>query len=249
MTRRRDSDSLPRPLVVALALVALVFAGLWSKHHGFLELGALRDVLRAERFALRQVDFLGTSLLDPDTLWSSVGIPAGTALVDVDPDAVAGALAAHPRIARVRVARLLPDRLVIGVSERVPVALDMSTGLGLAEDGARFPLEAGEADLLPQVSGEARRALPVIAAARAHGVELATVDAPRSRAVRVRAVGRPTVLVLGRNQEASLADWTQLAGSGLVESTGAREVDLRFRGNPVLRGFPKSTGGGNGETR
>ena len=249
MTRRSDSDSLPRPLAIALALVAVAFVGLWAKHHGFFELGALGDALRGERFALRQIDFVGASSLDPEALWRSVGIPAGTPLVDIDPDAVASALAAHPRIARVRVARLLPGRLVIGISERVPVALDMSSGLGLAEDGTRFPLEAGEAELLPQVSGEARRALPVIAAARARGVELATVDAPRSRAVRVRAVGRPTVLVLGRDQDAGLADWTQLAGSGLVESTGAREVDLRFRGNPVLRGFPKSTGGGNGETR
>jgi len=55
--------------------------------------------------------------------------------------------------------------------------------------------------------------------------------------------------VVGRNEGASLADWKLLADSGLVESTGAREVDLRFRGNPVLRGIPKSTGGSNGQTR
>ncbi len=249
MTRKRDSSSLPRPLVFILALVSIGFAALWAQHHGFLDPSALRQGLRSERFALRQVDFVGTSSLDAATLWNSVGIAAGTALIDVDPDVVASALAAHPRIARVRVARVLPGRLVIGISERVPVALEMSSGLGLSESGARFPLVKGEAELLPQVSGEARRALPVIAAARNRGVELATVDAPRSREVRVRAVGRPTVLVLGRNQDAALADWQQLANSGLVESTGAGEVDLRFRGSPVLRGIPKSTGGGNGETR
>jgi hypothetical protein len=131
----------------------------------------------------------------------------------------------------------------------VPVALEMSTGLGIAENGAVFPLRAGEAVRLPQVSGEARRALPILRAARALGVTLATVDAPRGRNVRVRALGRPTVLVVGRDEGASLADWQQLADSGLVESSGAREVDLRFRGSPVLRGIPKSTGGGNGETR
>jgi len=112
-----------------------------------------------------------------------------------------------------------------------------------------------EAERLPQVSGDARRALPVLAAARALGVNVATVDAPRTKNVRMRALGRPTVLVVGRDPSVSLADWRQLADTGLVESTGAREVDLRFRGNPVLRDFPKttgsqkSTGGGNGETR
>ena len=178
-----------------------------------------------------------------------MGIAPGTALVDVDPELVVQALAAHPRIARVRVARLLPDRLVIGIRERVPVALEMSSGLGLAENGARFPLATGEAERLPQVSGDARRALPVLAAARALGMNLATVDAPRTSDVRVRALGRATVLVVGRDEDASLADWRQLADSGLVESTGAREVDLRFRGSPVLRGFPKSIGGGSGATR
>jgi hypothetical protein len=52
-----------------------------------------------------------------------------------------------------------------------------------------------------------------------------------------------------RDEAASLADWKQLAGSDLLDSTGAREVDLRFRGSPVLRGIPKPTGGENGEAR
>jgi hypothetical protein len=249
VTRKLETRALPRPLVGVLGLVALVFAGLWAQHHGYLDARALREGLRGDRFVLRHVDFVGIGELDPVALWQSVGIAEGTPLLDVDPELVVAALAAHPRVARVRAARLPPGRLVIGVLERVPVALEMSSGLGLAENGARFPLQAGEAERLPQVSGEARRALPVIAAARALGMNLATVDAPRARDVRVRALGRATVLVVGRDQDASLADWQQLAGSGLVESTGAREVDLRFRGNPVLRGFPKSTGGSNGETR
>ena len=184
-----------------------------------------------------------------DPCRQAVPVRAGPDLLDVDPEVVVQILAKHPRIERARAARLLPDRLVIVVSERVPVALEMKSGLGIAENGAVFPLAKGEAARLPQVSGEAKRALPILLAARALGLSLATVDAPRAKNVRVRALGRPTVLVVGRDERASLHDWQQLAESGLIESTGAREVDLRFRGSPVLRGIPKSTGGEHGETR
>ncbi len=249
MKRKLDARALPRPLVFVLGFVAFGFAGLWAEHHGYLDARALREGLRGERFLLRHVDFVGVGELDPEELWRSLGVADGTPLLDVEPERVEKTLAKHPRIARVRAARLPPNRLLIGIVERVPVALEMSSGLGLAANGARFPLRAGEAERLPQVSGDAKRALPVLRAARARGMNLATVSAPRARDVRVRALGRPTVLVVGRDEHASFADWQQLADSGLVESTGAREVDLRFRGSPVLRGFPKSTGGGNGETR
>jgi hypothetical protein len=232
-----------------LALVAFVFVGLWAQHHGYFELRALREGLRGERFLLRHVDFVGLAALEPDQLWRSLAIEPRTPLVDVDPEVVVQILAKHPRIARARAARLAPDRLLIVVSERVPVALEMKSGLGIAENGAVFPLAKGEAARLPQVSGEAKRALPILLAARALGMSLATVDAPRAKNVRVRALGRPTVLVVGRDERASLHDWQQLAESGLIESTGARVVDLRFRGSPVLRGIPKSTGGEHGETR
>jgi hypothetical protein len=232
-----------------LALVAFVFAGFWAEHHGYFELRSLREGLRGERFLLRHVDFVGLHALEPDVLWRSLEIEARTPLLDVDPEVVVQILAKHPRIARVRAVRLPPDRLVIAIAERVPVALDMKSGLGIAENGAVFPLAKGEAARLPQVSGEAKRALPILRAARTLGVSLATVDAPRAKNVRVRALGRPTVLVVGRDERASLFDWQQLAESGLVESTGARVVDLRFRGSPVLRGIPKPTGGEHGETR
>jgi len=247
--RRLDGRALPRPLYFALAVVAFTFAGLWAEHHGYLDVRSLREGLRGERFWLRHVDFVGIDALEPDELWRALEIAPGTALVDVDPEVVVQILARHPRIARVRAARLPPDRLLVSVAERVPIALEMSTGLGIADNGAVFPLKPGEAVRLPQVSGEAKRALPVLRAARLLGLSLATVHAPRAKEIRVRALGRPTVLVVGRDEDASLADWKQLADSGLVESTGARVVDLRFRGSPVLRDVPKATGGGNGETR
>lgn len=253
MSRKLDQRTLPRPILAVLAVVALVFAALWAQHHGFVPSQRLDATLRGERFRLRHVDFTGLVALAPAELWTLAEVAGGTPLVDLDPEAVETRLSAHARVARVRAARLPPDRLVIGVSERVPIAQDSADGLGLDAEGARFPLEPGEAERLPIVTGKAARALPVIEAARELGVNVASVETLREDAVRVRTLGRTALLVVGRDPKASLADWRQLADSGLVEQTGAREVDLRFRGNPVLRGFPKKTaqakGGGHGETR
>ncbi len=253
MSRRLDQATLPRPMIVALALVAVAFAGLWAQRHELLPTRAFEETLRGERFRLRHVDFTGLTALAPAALWARAKVADGTPLLDLDPDAIEQRLAEHPRVERVRAARLPPDRLVIGVTERVPLAQDAATGLGVDADGARFPLEPGEAERLPLVKGKAERALPVLEAARALGVNVASVEVLRNDAVRVRTLGRTALLVVGRDPKASLADWRQLADSGLVEQTGAREVDLRFRGNPVLRGFPKKTaqaqGGGHGETR
>ena len=174
---------------------------------------------------------------------------AGTPLVDLDPQRVADALATHPRIARARAMRLPPDRLVISLVERVPVALEAQSGLALDASGERFPPLSDEVARLPLLSGDPRVALPVIAAARESGLNLASVDARGRGEVRVRTLGRAVQLVVGRDAKASFADWRQLADSDLVESQGAQEVDLRFRSNPVLRDFKRTTGGENGEAR
>jgi hypothetical protein len=99
------------------------------------------------------------------------------------------------------------------------------------------------------LSGDPRVALPVIAAARESGLNLASVDARGRGEVRVRTLGRAVQLVVGRDAKSAFADWRQLADSDLVESQGAQEVDLRFRSNPVLRDFKRTTGGENGEAR
>lgn len=247
--RRLDGAVLPRGLRRFLALLALAFAGLWAQHHGYLELRGVRDLARGSAFRLRHVDFVGLRALDRDALWHAGGVAAGTPLVDVDPDGFARALGRQPRIARARAVRLFPDRLVVAVTERQPVAVDAQSGLAFDVAGARFPLLAGEAEGLPVVTGDARLALPVLAAAREVGLHLASVETTPAGAVRVRMIGRATRLVVGADPRASFADWRALADTELVESEGAQEVDLRFKKNPVLRDLRRPTRGEDGATR
>lgn len=242
--RRLDGAALPRPLKLGLALLALVFAAAWVRHHGYLDFEFLRAGLRGPVFALRHVDFLGARTLDRLELCRRAGLAEGTPLVDLDPEEAANLLATHPRIALVRAMRLPPDRLVISLTERVPVALEAQSGLALDASGERFPPLSDEVARLPLLSGDPRLGLPVIAAARASGVNLASVEARARGEVRVRTLGRAVQLVVGRDPQAAFADWRALADSDLVESQGAREVDLRFRSNPVLRDFKRATGGG-----
>lgn len=248
-SRRLDASTLPRGLKRMLALLALVFAALWARHHGFFELRAFSDFARSETFRLRHVDFVGVRALDRDALWQLTGVPANTALVDLDPDATAAALGKNPRVSRARCVRIPPDRLVVSITERAPVAVEVASGLGLDASGARFPLLPGEAERLPELSGEPRFALPVLAAARDSGVNLASIDATAAGEIHVRTLGRNVRLVVGRDPRASFADWRALSDADVVESTGAQEVDLRFKSNPVLREVRRPAGGDHGETR
>lgn len=247
--RRLDGSTLPRGVKRLLALVALAFAAFWAKHHGYLEARALGDFARGEVFRLRHVDFVGVRALDRDALWQLTGVAANTPLVDVDPERAALAVGKHPRVSRARCLRIPPDRLVISISERTPVALEVASGLALDANGTRFPLLPGEAERLPQLSGEPRLALPVLAAARELGLNLANVHAPRADEIHVRTLGRNVRLVVGRDARASFVDWRALSDADVVESVGAQEVDLRFKNNPVLRDLRRPAGGEHGETR
>jgi cell division septal protein FtsQ len=247
--RRLDGATLPRGVKRMLALVALVFVGFWAKHHGYLEGRVPRDLARGELFRLHHVDFVGVRALDRDALWRLTGIPANTALVDIDAERAALAVGKHPRVSRARCLRIPPDRLVISIAERTPVAIEVASGLALDANGNRFPPLPGEAERLPQLTGEPRFALPVLAAARELGMNLASVDATRASEIHVRTLGRNVRLVVGRDARASFVDWRALSDADVVESYSAQEVDLRFKSNPVLRDLRQPAGGDHGETR
>jgi cell division septal protein FtsQ len=247
--RRLDGATLPRGVKRVLALLALVFAGFWAKHHGYLETPALHGFTRGELFRLHHVDFVGVRALDRDALWKLTGVAASTPLVDIDPERAALAVGKHPRVSRARCLRIPPDRLVISIVERTPVALEAASGLALDANGVRFPPLPGEAERLPQLSGEPRFALPVLAAARELGLNLASVDATRAPEIHVRTLGRNVRLVVGRDAHASFVDWRALSDADVVENVGAQEVDLRFKSNPVLRDLRQPAGGDHGETR
>jgi len=203
---------------------------------GLPELPDVGAPLREQRFAWRHVEFVGLEQISPETMLARIAPDRTVALIDVDTDALCEALSGHRRIAHCAALRLPPDRVVVDLTERQPVAIAAS-GEGVDAEGVRFPIGSEETADLPRISGAARPALGLVLAARQARVPLLRVAGgprdevvfvPAASGIRVRASGDPL---------AALAHWRRLEETGLARDHGAREVDLRFRGRAVLRDF------------
>ncbi len=209
----------------------------------------IAQALRRPGFSLTKVDFVGLRALEGDALWKLTGLEFGVPLVDVDVERIEHELVEHPRIARVSAVRLPPGRLIIGVRERVPVALDAKSLLGIDDQGERFPILPVEVAGLTRVRGSASRALPLIEAASKFGAELESIDARADNDVRFRVrddgtLVRIALIQTGREPRASLVNWQEIRESGLIDGYGAKEIDLRFPGSVVLRGLERTEKGG-----
>ena len=101
--------------------------------------------LHSPWLALHEIEIVGAVHADPAPFIAEAGIGEGAILIWVDTGRVARAVAADPWVADVRVERVWPDRLVVEVLERVPVAWieGITTWMLVASDGT--VLDTGEA--------------------------------------------------------------------------------------------------------
>ena len=234
----------PWLLASAGFVTTTVGAGLTYAASAGVELPELRERLRA--FEVRRVEFVGLERLDATALWRRAKLAGHTALIEVDGAQIAARIAEHPRVLSCTVLRLPPDRLLIGVRERVAAAVDAETGDGIDVRGASFPLVAGEAETLPRVEGSVDAALPLLRAARELRLRIRSVRALDPRDLRFRSWENGIDVRVGRDARDSLESWIRLRESGVIEIYGAREVDLRFAGSAVLRDLRKNKGGEDG---
>jgi len=106
-----------------LALDALVAAAAFALHPPWL--------------SVSEIEVLGAVHSEPEPLIAAAGVGEGAILIWVDTGRLERAVAADPWVADVRVERVWPDRLVVEVLEREPVAwFEGTTGWMLvASDG------------------------------------------------------------------------------------------------------------------
>jgi hypothetical protein len=249
LTRKRKPTRRPRRAWIAITALGVLGVCGFALHarSGHPAQTWLSEKLRAPRFRLQAVEFLGLEKLAPMKLLERAGLGSRVPLIDLDPDVLIGKLSSHPRVASCVAARIPPRRLVVEIEERVPVARIAGTQDGVDIEGARFPLAASEAAALTSVRGDVRWALPLLRTAQELEVKLVAVDVRARDDLRFRPADREVEVRVGLDPAMSLRGWLRIRDSGLLQSHAARRVDLRFQGSALLRDFrktKKSKGGG-----
>ncbi len=239
--RRRGGLRFVRSVTVSGLAVATIVGGFLGARSA---LPAVQQAIRAPRFHLRAIDWVGTRALHPGDLAVLLDLPRSLPLIDVDVDVLAERVRGHPRIERCEGLRIPPDRVMLRVVERVPVGRISGASEGFDESGSRFPLLPDEAERLTPVRGEPSAAIPLLRASSGFGLELASVEVRSATDVRFQVKGSDVVVQIGSEVERALREWDTLRMAGVVRRYRPERVDLRSRGNAVLRGLQLEERGG-----
>jgi hypothetical protein len=201
------------------------------------------------------VDVLGARRVPAAAIAQATGLGPGAPLLDVDVGVVERRVADLPAIASARATLLPPDRLVVGVVERVPAAV-VETGPDAAlqlvcdqgmpfapagpEDAARLPRLRIAAPVLAgepqQALGHATALARELAAAGLVPEEVALRGPgdPEGAVVRLRGLTPP--VVLGEPPYAGAIErLVQLLSARRELAAASRGIDLRWRHRAVLR--------------
>lgn len=211
----------------------------------------IQRLARSRTFRVRSVAVVGARRLSPTAIVDAAGVSGGSALLDVDVDAVAARVAALPEVASARVLRLPPGRVVVGVTEHVARGVAAAGPGGsphlVCSEGVAFaPAQGREALRLPRLAapgepqiGEAdaglAQAAQVAAAAAAVGFAVAGVEVDGADA-RLQLNGLPARVRLGpAPHDQALARLVQLVARRPDLVAGATLIDVRFADRAVLR--------------
>lgn len=155
---------LHRKLIVRLAAaltLALVLGGAFQMRGGIL--GAAQTVgdlfsgkFAAAGFAISEIAISGQALTSESQVLEALAITSDTTIFEFDAQAARDRVAALPAVAEVSLTKIYPDRLIVEVSEIVPVARWRIDGVTFLIDAAGDQIaEAGLADEnLPLVIGD-----------------------------------------------------------------------------------------------
>lgn len=248
----------PRPRWLAPALrigafgllLAVVGAGLaWLDRRGDLDRGLTFASRQWIEWTVRgglvvdKLTVVGASRTDPVQLQRILEKHRGAPIVAVEIDEIKSTVERLPWVREARVARRLPDTVMVELAERTPMALTRDGGrlLLVDERGETFrPADIGRWRGLPVVSGEgAREAVAGLAAILAEDAALR-----RRVTAAVRVGGRRWDVVVDDRirvllpAEGERAAWQRLIAAEKAErllDRAVTAVDLRVGGRMLLR--------------
>jgi cell division protein FtsQ len=211
--------------------------------------GAGWALLGNRMLVVRSVTVSGTHLLSTGQVTVAAGVPLGTPLLRVDAGAVTRRVEAIPQVASATVTKDWPDRLVIAVTERVPVMAVRMAGGGydlVDQTGVIVRWAQARPAALPllntSLSGAALRGSAEVAAAASVLAELSPSLATQVTAVQAAPVAQGTEQVTLDLRDGKTVRW---GGPGdaaqknrelaILLPGSARQVDVSVPGTAVTR--------------
>lgn len=211
----------------------------------------------SESFAIHEVGFKGMSRVDASEIEGLLSDIKGQNILLVSLDSYVSRIEMHPRVERVTMNRVLPDKVTCSVEEREPVALIFTDqflevdrhGMVMGRDEFsaildlpiitglhKGHLEEGKISTDPQL----RSALDVLRLCKRYGGEFAE-DISELRVsfagLSIRSLENNCVLLLGQSDyEKRLRKYFLLKETFAENESSARLIDLRFDDQVVLRG-------------
>lgn len=191
-------------------------------------------------FRVRRVELLGAHYVAPSDILSRLNVDTLASIWDPTKP-LAARIAAHPEIQSVDVGRKLPGTLVVGVTERIPVALVPASGGFRVFDERGVALTIDPTRVMVDVPVIAQRDTALL---RLLGAMREGMPALYARLSELRRAGRnELVLQLKTGAVRAMQDVTleRLADIDPVEDDLARkqlrvaEIDLRFRDQVIAR--------------
>jgi len=254
-TRARGPAPEPSRWARHAAVAPLVLAVLGSIYVAPHAAAWARARVRQAPFLVENVEVLGLERIDVTELRDAVAPAHGVPLVDLDGEAIAAAVAAHPWVAEATALRWPPDTLRVRVVERAPLAVtrvaDADGPHAVDRTGTAFA-PASDADVArlvaialatPAARGEPDprlvEALRIAASLRERGLEVprrVTLGLPEREAsaeLRLRGFA-PAIFIERGAAEAQLDQLARLLAAHVGPAMTARVIDLRFEGRAIL---------------
>ncbi|MDT7934460.1 MAG: FtsQ-type POTRA domain-containing protein [Sphingomonadaceae bacterium] len=230
--------------VVVLAVAAAVAASLVLKLPSLVAQRAVAATASAG-FELNDVSVTGVRYADRDAVRAAAVEGRTGAILALDLDAVRARVEAMPWVEHATVARRLPDKLVISVTERQPAALWQYRGkLHLIDPTGHLlePADLGAFARLPLVVGPGAnsewpslKALLATQPQTAQQVDAATWISGRRWDLRMRS-GETVMLPEGYGAaQAALKQFARLNGERPLLGQGYARLDFRLPGKMVVR--------------